>query len=75
MDVEEANKIAHAFLSEHIEIEQCADPPDGLYAFNRSKEFLFRFRLFGHSWMIGSSEYIAVSKETGAIRYLGFHGE
>lgn len=74
MDEAEANKIAHEFLCENIEIEQCADPPDGLYAFNRSKEFLFRFRLVGHS-SIGSAEYIAVSKETRAVRYLGFHGE
>ncbi len=75
MDEAEAKKIAREFLFEHIEIEYSADPPDGLYAFQRSQEFLFRFALFGRSGVIGGSEYIAVSKNKGTVRYLGFLGE
>jgi hypothetical protein len=70
----EANRTAHKFLCEHIELEQCNELPNGLYNFKSSEELLFRFRLFGHS-LIGSTEYIAVSKETGVVRYVGFHGE
>ena len=74
MDESEAIKIVHAFLSEHIEIERCNNPPTGLWNFSLSKDYLFRFRLFGHS-SIGASEYISISKETGLINYIGFHGE
>jgi hypothetical protein len=70
----EANRTAHAFLCKHIDLEQCNELPNGLYEFKPSEEFLFKFRLFGHS-SIGSSEYIAVSKETEVVRYVGFHEE
>lgn len=70
----DAYRIAHKFLCENISIESCEELPEGLYDLNESGELLFTFRLIGHT-SIGASEYIAVSKETGAARYLGFHGE
>jgi len=73
MDTPEANRIARKFLREQIELEH-SEPPNGLYGFKPSEEIVFRFRLFGHS-TIGSSEYVAVSKKTGAVRYLGSYGE
>ncbi len=74
MNKSEANRIAHSFLCEHIELEQCNELPIGLYNFQHSEEILFSFHIFGHS-SVGASEYIAVSKETGGVRYLGFLGE
>jgi len=74
MNKSEANRIAHSFLCDHIELELCNEPPNGLYEFNHSDEILFRFCVFGHM-SVGGSEYIAVSNETGAGRYLGFLGE
>ena len=68
------NRNAHNFLCKHIELEQCETKPVGLYGFDNSKDILFRFRLFGKT-NIGGSEYIAVSKENGDVRYLGILGE
>ena len=48
MDEQKACKVARAFLSEQIELEQCKEIPGGLYKFKDSEESLFRFRLFGH---------------------------
>jgi len=45
-----------------------------LCEFNPVREHLFTFKLFGHD-SVGSSEYIAVDRENGEVRYLGFHGE
>ena len=73
MDTPEANGIAREFLRENIELEH-VEPPNGLYGFKPSEEIVFRIRFFGHS-TIGSSEYVAVSKKTGAVRYLGSYGE
>ncbi len=69
-----AKDIARSFLCEKIELQYCTDPPEGIYNFNNQEEFLFIFKLFGHL-SIGGSEYVAVSKKTGAARYLGFYGE
>ena len=74
MNESKACKIARAFLSDQIELEQCNELPGGLYKFNDAEEILYRFRLFSHL-SFGGSEYIAVSKESGAVRYLGFLGE
>lgn len=74
MNEKDAKKLAHGFLCQYIALDYCFDPPQGLYAFDPAEEFLFTFRLFG-AWAIGSSEYVAVSKTTGAVGYLGHHGE
>lgn len=71
---EAAKKLGQEFLCKSIEIEHCPSPPHGLYGFDANKEYLFTFRLFGHA-SVGSSEYIAVSIATGAVRYVGHHGE
>ena len=71
----EAKNLAHRFLCENIDLECCNEQPQGFYGFHPSEEILFRFRLFGALTSIGSSEYVAVSKITGKVRYLGHLGE
>lgn len=70
----DAYRIAQAFLCENISLERCEEPPEGMYDLNESGDLLFTFRLFGHA-SVGASEYVAISKATGAVRYLGFRGE
>lgn len=71
----EAENLARAFLSEKIEIKGTAPSNNlALYNFNAAEEVLFRFQLFGRPSM-GSSEYIAVSRNTGQVRYIGHCGE
>ena len=74
MVIPEAERIARAFLSEHIEPERCTEPPTGLYAFKLSEEILFGFRLPGRS-SINYSEDVAVSKKNGEVLYIGFWGD
>lgn len=76
MDSEQAKARVHEFLCQRIEITHCPVPPDNvnLYEFNPTREHLFTFKLFGHD-SVGSSEYMAVDRESGEVRYLGFHGE
>lgn len=70
----DAYRIAHEYLCRNIALERCEELPEGLYGVTESGDVLFTFRLFGRT-CVGSSEYIAVSKETGTARYVGFHGE
>ena len=74
MNPEEAEKLARDFLSQSIEIIFCAQPPEGIYGFNPAEEYLFTFQL-DRGLSIGSSPYVAVSRETGEVRYLGRFGE
>jgi len=74
MNESDASKIVHAYLCDHIRLEKYKEVPSGLFGFRPDDEYLFSFTLFGHQ-AIGGSEYIAVSKATGSVRYLGFHGE
>lgn len=70
-----AEGTARSFLSEKIELIH-TEPSEGLalHNFDASEEALFEFRLFGHP-SIGSSEYVAVSRKTGRVRYIGHLGE
>ncbi|NQT61651.1 MAG: hypothetical protein HQ556_01725 [Candidatus Marinimicrobia bacterium] len=74
MNKQEAKKLACSFLTKSIELECSDKPPQALYGFNPAKDYLFTFQLFGSS-SIGSSQYLAVSRETGEVRYLGRFGE
>jgi len=74
MNQVEAEKLARSFLSGCIELEYCAESPRGIYGVNYENEMLFSFSLFGEN-SIGSSPYVAVSRETGEVRYLGRYGE
>lgn len=74
MNTTDAGEIARAYLCKHIQLEQCAEIPSELYGFKPSDVYLFRFKLFGQM-SIGSSEYVAVTKSTGSVHYLGEHGE
>lgn len=76
LDCEQARSRVHMFLCRNIEINHCPEPPDNvnLYEFNPARERLFTFKLFGHD-SVGSSEFVAVDRKSGEVRYLGFHGE
>ena len=74
MNPYEAEKIAGSFLSKSIELQYCGNSPRGIYDVNYENEILFKFQLFGEL-SIGGSPYVAVSRETGEVRYLGYFGE
>jgi len=74
MNKEDAKKLARSFLSKTIKLEFCAHPPKEIYGINQEGEFLFTIQLNGES-SIGSSPYIAVSRETAFVRYVGHFGE
>ncbi|PLY15322.1 MAG: hypothetical protein C0631_07615 [Sedimenticola sp.] len=76
MDSKQTKARVYEFLCQSIEITHCPGLPDNvnLYGFNRARDHLFTFKLFGQD-SVGSSEYLAVDQESGEVRYLGFHGE
>jgi hypothetical protein len=74
MNQVEAEKLARSFLSNRIELHYCGNSPKGIYDVNFEEEMLFSFGLLGEN-SIGGSPYVAVSKETGEVRYLGYFGE
>ena len=74
MNQVEAKKLARSYLSESIELQYCGNSPQGIYGVNFEKDMLFTFQLYGEN-SIGSSPYVAVSMETGKVRYLGRFGE
>jgi hypothetical protein len=76
MDNALATTRVREFLCRQIEITPCLTPPENvsLYDFNPAKEFLFTFKLFGRE-TVGADEYVAVDRESGEVRYLGFCGE
>jgi len=74
MNPEKAEKLARDFLSKRIELQYCGNSPQGIYSVNFEKDMLFTFQVFGEN-SIGSSPYVAVSRETGEVRYLGRFGE
>jgi len=74
MNKKDAEQLARSFLSKRIKIEYCTDPPQPIYGFNSAEEYLFTFQL-DRGLSIGSSPYLAVSKESGEVRHLGFCGE
>lgn len=76
MDSEQAKARVHEFLCQSIEINYCPEPLDNVshYEFNPAKEYLFTFKLFGYG-SVGSSEYVAIDRVSGEVRYLGFQGE
>lgn len=76
MKPEQAKAQVHEFLCQRIKVTRWPEPPDNLtlYEFNPTREYLFTFKLLGHD-SVGASEFIAVDRESGEIRYLGFLGE
>lgn len=69
MNEKKAKELARVFLSQRIELENCEVLPEGLYGFDQGKEFLFTFHIFDDS-RIDGTQYVAVSKITGAVRCL-----
>ncbi len=71
MNEEDAKELARDFLSKKIKIETAYD---SVYRRDPENEFCFSFKLCAHQ-IIGGSECVAVSKTTGAVRYIGLIGE
>lgn len=74
MDVAKAHQIAHRAIIDSLKVIYVEDASEPIYGFDSAKEYLFTFQLFGRS-SIGSLPYMAVSRETGAVRYVGQIGE
>ena len=70
MNEPEAKQAARKYLCDHIKLDLCTDFSGVSYELKPENEFIYQFKLFG-SASIGSSEYIAISKATGSVRYLG----
>lgn len=75
MTAAEALERARAHLVARIVLKPCAVPPPTIYFFDPGSEFLFSIEQIGSEVRIGALEYIAVSRTTGEVRSLGFHGE
>ena len=65
-----------AHLARRLEVEHCESVPDDtpLYDFDPGTEYLVTYRFRGQD-SIGFCPYLAVSKQTGAVRVLGTYGE
>ena len=74
MNRKDAEILARSSLAESLVLEFCDTPPRTLYGFNPTEEYLFTFQLYDNL-SIGSSPYIAVSRESGEVRFLGRSGE
>ena len=74
MNKKDAEMLARSSLGENIDLEYCDEPHPAIYGFNAEEEYLFTYLPDCGSY-VGGSSYLAVSKESGKVRYLGFHGE
>lgn len=76
MDPDFAESIAREYLAKNIQFtfhkEQPADT--AFYNFDPADNYLFSFKLGGQQ-TLGGKDYIAVSKCSGKVHYLGFYGE
>jgi len=70
----EAVAIAKAFAGTLLDVVLCESPPPGLYAFTAMTDYLFEIRNPG-SHTVGASDYIAVSRVDGKVRFVGRAGE
>jgi hypothetical protein len=62
-----------ARLRDALELELVEGLPEPVYNFNPNGWMLFRVR--HEQEMLGGSEYVAVRRETGEVRFLGRLGE
>jgi hypothetical protein len=73
MDATEAKQKATdallAKLRDALDLELVEGLPSPVYDFNPNGWMLFRVR--GNPQMLGGSEYVAVRRETGEVRFLG----
>ena len=71
----EAAVIAKAFAAEtFLEVGLCESLPDGLYGFDPTTEYLFSVG-YRRLTILGASDYIAVSRLDGKVRFAGQAGE
>jgi hypothetical protein len=62
-----------AKLRDALDLELVEGLPSPVYDFNPNGRMLFR--VHGEPGMVGGSEYVAVRRETGEVRFLGRLGE
>jgi hypothetical protein len=62
-----------AKLRDALDLELVEGLPGGVYDFNATGWMLFRVR--GDPHLVGPSEYVAVRRETGDVRFLGPLGD
>lgn len=70
---QEATDALLAKLRDALDLELVEGLPGGVYDFHPTGWMLFRVR--GDPHMIGRSEYVAVRRETGEVRFLGPLGD
>ena len=71
----EAAMIAKAFAAEtFLAVGLCKTPPSGLYGFDPTTEYLFWVG-YRRLHRLGASDYIAVSRLDGKVRFAGQAGE
>ena len=71
----EASAIAKAFAATLLlDGTLCDSPPDGLYGFDPATEYLFAIH-YRRLHRLGASDYIAVSRLDGTVRFAGQAGE
>jgi len=73
MNEKQAMKYAHDFLAAQIKLEYSPEGPTVDYTIRDQEEYFFTFHLFDAP-SVSSSKYIAVSKQTGQVRCVGFQG-
>jgi hypothetical protein len=71
----EALDRARRHVLSHLKLVPCASPPQTLYGFNAERSFLFILEWPAGPERIGSSTYLAVSRETGDVTIFSGHGE
>ena len=74
MDLNRAKRLAQRFVGTQAILETCDASLVTLYNFDPAREHLF----YVHRpdlLRVGGTEVVAVSKESGAVRSTGFHGE
>ena len=71
----EASAIAKVFAATLLlDVTLCESPPDGLYGFDPATEYLFAVG-YPRLHLLGASDYIAVSRLDGTVRFAGRAGE
>lgn len=73
---DEAIRFATEYLCQNLKLKLCSEIPSGckFYGYDPSMEFLVSCELNENSH-VGGDHFLAVSKNNGAVRDLGFNGE
>lgn len=76
INAKEAKKLAQHFAGADAELELCEEAPRGLYLTRPAEDEIYFSVLYPEDMMrVGGCAYIAVDRETGAVRDAGYAGE